>query len=45
MSPVFKGKTRKVFEAEGHPNSARNKKREAEHRKLKLRNETIPYKN
>ncbi|HWZ41887.1 MAG TPA: hypothetical protein VNW97_00345 [Candidatus Saccharimonadales bacterium] len=39
-----KGKTRKVFEAERRPNSARNKKREAEYKKLKLENETHPLK-
>ncbi len=38
------GKTRKVFEAERHPNSTRNKKREAEYKKLKLDNETHPLK-
>lgn len=39
-----KGKTRKVFEAERRPNSARNKRREAECKKLKLTNETHPLK-
>ena len=39
-----KGKTRKVFEAERHPNRKRNKEREAEYKKLKLDNETHPLK-
>jgi len=38
------GRTRKVFEAERRPNSPRNKKREAEYKKLKLPNETHPLK-
>jgi RHS repeat-associated protein len=37
-------KTRKVFEAERHPNRKRNKTREAEYKKLKLDNETHPLK-
>jgi len=36
------GKTRKIFEAERHPNRQRNKKREAEYKKLKVENETHP---
>src|SRR4029077_13182324 len=39
-----KGTTRKVFEAERHPNRKRNKQREAEYKKLKLPNETHPLK-
>jgi RHS repeat-associated protein len=38
------GKTRKVFEAERHPNRKRNKEREEEYKKLKLPNETHPLK-
>jgi hypothetical protein len=37
-----KGKTRKVFEAERRPNSQRNKQREAEYKKLKVKQETHP---
>jgi hypothetical protein len=36
------GKARKVFEAERRPGSQRNQKREAEYKKLKLKQETHP---
>ena len=39
------GETKKIYEAERKPNSARNKKREAEYERLKIPNETHPVGN
>ena len=37
-----KGKTREIHEAERSPNSKRNREREAEYKKLKIKNKTHP---